>query len=126
MALRAAEPANSHYNEAARWAVIHHAMYAVIDILIAPFFLVAVAVPWRSAAVLEHVSALVGARAEAEMDYHCAEARFEVCAHAFHALLDIAVAPFFVVALAPLWRTHAVMAHFKVPPNCQSDGLESR
>ncbi len=60
------------------------------------------------------MSALVNARPEAEIEYHCGEARFEVCAHAFHSLLDIVVAPFFVIALAPLWRTHAVWAHFKV------------
>ena len=50
---RAAEPADSHYNESLRWALVHHAIYAIIDLIVAPFFLVAIAIPWRTAAVIQ-------------------------------------------------------------------------
>jgi hypothetical protein len=79
-----------------------------VDLVALPLGAVALAAPWRTAAVVAELRECVATN---EHPFYCASARAACVLAAAFTVLDVAIAPFACLAIAPPWRSAAVLAH---------------
>jgi hypothetical protein len=106
----AANDAALNYSCALRVAGVQHFAYAVLDVLLLVPLVMAAMLPWRTAAVWRHLLAL---SRDAEHLPYAPLVRAAIVTHCAHAVVDVLLLPFGVIAVILPHRTAAVITHLK-------------
>ncbi len=107
-----ADAAHLPYAPLVRVSIVTHCAHSLIDVLLLPLGVVAVALPHRTAAVVAHLAAC--ADADEPNSAYCVDLRWAVVAHFFYALADILCFPALVLALALPHRVIPVVQHLRL------------
>lgn len=104
---------NAHPNEpyvaALRWAAINNFFYAILDVIMAPFFVLSMLPPWRTMSVWTRYQQCIAN----EPGLYCSSLRWAAFEECIIAVVDVVVAPFGLMAMVPPWRTAAVWNHYQ-------------